>query len=386
LKSVIAGYPWFLDWGRDSLIFVRGLAAAGRWQDARAVLQQFGQFEQDGTIPNMIRGQDAGNRDTSDAPLWFVIACRDLVAAEGTQDFLDESWGDRTPRQVLLAMGDALMRGTANGIHPDPSSGLLYSPSHFTWMDTNHPAGTPREGYPVEIQALWVAALRFLARIDTEPRNERWRDVADAAQSALRRYYYIPSQGYLSDCLHAPPGTPAERARIDDALRPNQLFAITLDAIDEIEIARTVLAACEELLVPGAIRSLSNRPVTHPLRIVHQGTLLNDPHHPYWGRYAGDEDTRRKPAYHNGTAWTWVFPSYCEAWVKVYGPPAAATARAWLASGFDLMRRGCIGHMPEILDGDYPHRMRGCDAQAWSVSEMLRVWRLLESDGADSFF
>jgi glycogen debranching enzyme len=381
LKSVIAGYPWFLDWGRDSLIFVRGLVAAGRRQEARDVLQQFGRFEKGGTLPNMIRGQDAGNRDTSDAPLWFFTACRDLVAAEDSEAFLHENWGDRTPREVLLAMGEALMRGTANGIGMDPESGLLYSPAHFTWMDTNHPAGSPREGYPIEIQALWHVALQFLAQVEAPARAGRWREAATAVRTALHRYFYLPSKGYLSDCLHAAPGTPAAQAQVDDALRPNQLFALTLEAVEDADIGRAVLSACEELLVPGAVRSLSNREVARPLPVFHHGRRLNDPHRPYWGTYAGDEDTQRKPAYHNGTAWTWLFPSFCEAWVNVYGPRAAPSARAWLNSGFDLLRSGCIGHLPEILDGDYPHRMRGCDAQAWSVSEMLRVWHRLNPGG-----
>jgi predicted glycogen debranching enzyme len=377
LKSVIAGYPWFLDWGRDALIFVRGLIAAGRLQDARRILQQFGQFEQGGTLPNMIQGQDAGNRDTSDAPLWFFIACKELITAEGSQAFLDEIWGERTLRKILGDMGAALIEGTATGIRLDPDSGLLYSPSHFTWMDTNYPAGTPREGYPIEIQALWYAAQLFLSQIAADSDAARWQSSAPKTKDAIRSYFYLNSKGYMSDCLHAGHGVPAARAQADDALRPNQLFALTLDAVDNPEIARSILAACEELLIPGAIRSLSNRRLDHPLPIVYRGKRVNDPHRPYWGKYAGDEDTRRKPAYHNGTAWTWIFPSYCEAWWKVYGANARETALAWLGSGCRLIERGCIGHLPEILDGDYPHLMRGCDAQAWGVSEMLRVWKML---------
>ena len=111
--------------------------------------------------------------------------------------------------------------------------------------------------------------------------------------------------------------------------------------------------------------------------MIHNGQLLNDPHHPYQGRYLGDEDRQRKPAYHNGTAWTWMFPVFCEAWVTALGPKAALTARAWLESGLRLMETGCLGQIPEIIDGDAPHTPRGCDAQAWGVSELLRVWHLL---------
>jgi glycogen debranching enzyme len=126
--------------------------------------------------------------------------------------------------------------------------------------------------------------------------------------------------------------------------------------------------------VPGAIRSLADRPVEHPIEIIHKGIRLNDPRHPYQGKYLGDEDQQRKPAYHNGTAWTWQFPSFCEAWSMTYGAESRQTALAWLTSGMRLLDRGCVGHIPEILDGNYPHTPRGCDAQAWGASELLRVW------------
>ena len=169
----------------------------------------------------------------------------------------------------------------------------------------------------------------------------------------------------------------ASEARIDDAVRPNQLFALTLGLDLPPPIGGGILKACERLIVPGGIRSLADGPVSLPLEIRHQGQMLGDPLHPYRGRYAGDEDTRRKPAYHNGTAWTWVFPSFCEAWYRVYGPAGRAAALAWLGSAVEQMQGGCLGHIAEILDGDAPHAPRGCDAQAWSVSEILRVWRLL---------
>ncbi len=167
---------------------------------------------------------------------------------------------------------------------------------------------------------------------------------------------------------------PAKDAQADDALRPNQLFALTLGAVKNQDIMKNVIHNCAELVIPGAIRSLADRPVTKPLEVVHNGHVLNDPFHPYQGVYSGDEDTRRKPAYHNGTAWTWVFPSFCEAWVTVFGKHANETALALLASSAEVMNIGCAGHLPEIMDGNYPHHQRGCDAQAWGVSEWLRVW------------
>ena len=373
LKSVIAGYPWFLDWGRDSLIATRGLTAMGRLGETRDILKQFGRFEQNGTLPNMIRGSDAGNRDTSDAPLWFITACSDLVKKEGTDRFLSESCGERTVREVLLSIGNALTRGLPNGVRMDPATALIFSPAHFSWMDTNHPAGSPRQGYPIEIQALWHAALSFLSHIENK---EKWRKLTSQVRASIKNLFYLPEKGYLSDCRHCLPGESALQAVADDALRPNQLFALTLEALTDKKIGEGVLSACASLLVPGAIRSLADRAVHPPLPIWHHNQLLNDPDFPYTGQYKGDEDTHRKPAYHNGTAWTWPFPSFCEAWIKIYGKGAKRTARAWLSSTLDIVRAGCIGQIPEILDGDAPHHPRGCDAQAWGVSEWVRVFLL----------
>ncbi|MFW5803468.1 MAG: amylo-alpha-1,6-glucosidase, partial [Verrucomicrobiota bacterium] len=374
-RTVIAGYPWFLDWGRDTLICLRGLIAANRLDESRDILIQFARFEQDGTIPNMIRGDDASNRDTSDAPLWLFTALNDLLEADGNDEFLDADAGGRPIRKVLGAIGKNLLAGTPNGIAVDPKSGLVFSPAHFTWMDTNHPAGTPREGYPIEIQALWHAALDLLVRIgDT---NADWGELRNQVRDAIPRLFFRPELGYFADCLHARPGTSATNAQADDHLRPNQLFALTLGAVDDRLLAHAALNACEELLVPGAIRSLANRAVQHQLPIQGPAGLLNEPTHPYWGRYEGDEDTRRKPAYHNGTAWTWPYPSYCEALAKWQGETARFTARSLLTAGVHLLNQGCIAQLPEIIDGDAPHTFRGCGAQAWSVTELYRVMKLL---------
>jgi predicted glycogen debranching enzyme len=378
--SVIAGYPWFLDWGRDALIFVRGLIAARKLTTARAILNQFGQFEQQGTLPNMIQGHQAANRDTSDAPLWFILACDDLLRAEGDDRFLAADCHGRSVRDIILSIGNGFRAGTPNGIKMDPASGLIFSPLHFTWMDTNHPAGTPRQGYPVEIQALWYAALGLLGRIDRPENRDQWHRLASQVQSAIMDLFWQPELGFLSDCRQAAAGQSALEAAADDALRPNQLLAITLGAVSDKQVGRRMLESCEALLVPGAIRSLADRPVAYPIEIFHQGKLINDPTHPYQGKYCGDEDSRRKPAYHNGTAWTWPFPSFCEAWAMTYGADSRKTALAWLSSGVRLLDRGCVGHIPEILDGDSPHTPRGCEAQAWGASELLRVWIKLQGE------
>ena len=376
LKSVIAGYPWFLDWGRDSLIFTRGLISAGKIEDAKSVLKLFGQFEEKGTLPNIILGNSGGNRDTSDAQLWFFKACSDMISVLKTDDFLNEKAGDRTIRKILLSMGHSLIAGTENNIVIDPESSLMFSPAHFTWMDTNYPASTPRQGYCIEIQALWRAALFFLANID--PDEKIWKKMFLKVDKSIHDYFIV-KQGYLSDCLHADFGISAKNAIADDLLRPNQLLAITMGAIKDIKISRQILSSCMELLIPGAIRSLADRKVDYRLEIRQNGHLLNDPVNPYMGEYLGDEDTRRKPAYHNGTAWTWIFPSFCEAWYMVYGSGGRKTALAWLSSSILNINQGCVGHVPEIADGDFPHTPRGCDAQAWGVSELLRVWKFVTS-------
>ena len=374
-NTIIAGFPWFLDWGRDTLIVVRGLIADGKLSIAQSILTQFAAFEENGTLPNMIRGDDAGNRDTSDAPLWFYTACADLMVSQDDPKSLPAvDCNGRTLRQVLIDMADGIIKGTPNGIAVDPESGLIYSPAHFTWMDTNYPAGTPRQGYPIEIQSLWYAALRLLIRVDASA-ADKWQSLASQVKDAIKHLFVLPGRKYLRDCRHAQPGQRAAVAAADDALRPNQLLAITLGAVDDPDLCKNILEACSRLLVPGAIRSLADQPVSMPLPVYHNNTLLNDPHRPYQGRYQGDEDTRRKPAYHNGTAWTWQFPSFCEAWSMVYGKAGLPAARAWLSSSIGLMNWHCVGQLPEIVDGDAPHNQRGCDAQAWGVSELLRVWK-----------
>jgi glycogen debranching enzyme len=168
---------------------------------------------------------------------------------------------------------------------------------------------------------------------------------------------------------------------IDDALRSNCLFAVSLGLVRGERARRCVEAARRYLVVPGALRSLAPLAVSVPLpNYGGNGVLLNDPSAPYWGRYEGDEDTRRKPAYHNGTAWTWTFPVFCEALARAwdFAPAARSAAQAYLGSIARLMRRGCLGQIPEIVDGDAPHTPRGCDAQAWGATEALRVWKLLQ--------
>ena len=336
LKTVIAGYPWFLDWGRDTFIFMRGMIAAGMIADSLKILKAFAAFEENGTLPNIIYGQSAGNRDTTDAPLWFIRCVRELDELGALKD--------GSLRRTCRSIVDSYIRGTPNGIRVDPASGLVWSPSHFTWMDTNYPACTPRVGYPVEIQALWISALDYLGRSEEAAR----------ARASLDAYFRW-EHGYR-DCLAAPDGESAAAAVAEDTVRPNQLFLITLGVTDD----RSILRATEELLVPGGIRSLN---AEHPL---------------YKGTYGGDEDTQRKPAYHNGTVWAWPFPLYAEA-LAMSGACRPAVAQALLASAVENINAGALCHLSEIADGDAPHAQKGCAAQAWSDSELLRVWLKLQN-------
>ena len=384
-RTIIAGYPWFLDWGRDSLICARGLLAAGMTDEVQQLLTVLAHFEDRGTLPNTIRGEDASNRDTTDAPLWFGIVCEEhaetMTRARATAFYATQvDHRGRTVADVLQSIACGFRDGTPNGIRMDPESALVWSPSHFTWMDTSFPAGTPREGYPVEIQALWVRLLRQVARLAGRGEGDEWAALAQRAEQSLLEKYWIEELGWIADLLVAAPSVPARDAEQDTSLRSNGLLAVSLGLLTGQRARRTVDAALRHLVVPGALRSLAPLPVSPPLPIHgRDGQLLNDPRNPYRGRYEGDEDTRRKPAYHNGTAWTWTFPVLCEAIARAWDfeEEAVAAARSYLGSMDQLLREGCIGQIPEILDGDAPHAQRGCDAQAWGVTEALRVWKLL---------
>jgi predicted glycogen debranching enzyme len=356
--------------------------------EVQQLLTVFAHFEDRGTLPNTIRGEDASNRDTSDAPLWFGIVCEELAetmtrprAAAFYATQVDHR--GRTVADVLRSIACGYRDGTPNGIRMDPESALVWSPSHFTWMDTNYPAGTPREGYPVEIQALWVRLLRQVARLAGRE-GEEWSALAQRAEQSLLEKFWLEEKGWISDLLLAAPFVPARDAVADTALRSNGLFAVSLGLLTGERARRTVDAALRHLVVPGALRSLAPLPVSPPLPIRgrHSSHLLNDPENPYQGRYEGDEDTRRKPAYHNGTAWTWTFPVFCEALARAwdFNESAVTAASVYLGSMDALLHEGCLGQIPEILDGDAPHTQRGCDAQAWGVTEAVRVWKLLHSE------
>ena len=303
-KTVIAGYPWFLDWGRDTLICARGLLAAGMLDEVEQILRTFGRFEAAGTLPNTIHGEDASNRETSDAPLWFGVVCEEWAAAAGRDrgSRRSDAAGERvrlldspidrdgrTLAEVLRSIAAHHVRGTPVGVAMDEQSALLWSPAHFTWMDTNHPAGTPREGYPIEIQALWIRLLRQLDRLGLSPETEPWSELARRAEVSLQQYFWIEEQGWWADVLRAERGVPASAATVDDALRSNGLLAVSLGVVSGERARRNVEAARRHLVVPGGVRSLAPLPVHCPLEIRGRGgEMLNNPREPYWGRYEGD--------------------------------------------------------------------------------------------------
>ena len=383
--SVIAGYPWFLDWGRDTLIACRGLIASGLAEEAGRILITYAALEKFGTLPNMLSADSTANRDTSDAPLWLALASIEATNVLGDKFLKTQLPDGRKLIDVLQAIAEGYVAGTPNGIRVDHESGLVWSPPHFTWMDTNYPAGSPREGYPVEIQALWLCLLRFLSDKLPKTKALRWQDMASLVESSIEKFW-LPSEGFFADVLIAPAGRSAKDAWPADHLRPNQLFLISLGIVHGVRAQSAVIAALRHLLIPGAIRSLAPLPVKTSLPVHVPWGLLNDPHRPYWGSYEGDEDTRRKPAYHNGTAWVWPLGTFCEALALAWPGDQSAknAAMAILCSVDNLLAEGCVGHLPEIVDGNAPHTHRGCDAQAWSLSEVIRAWRVV-SDMRQSF-
>jgi len=332
LKTVLAGFPWFLDWGRDTFIFMRGMIASGMIDSSIDILRAFSEFEENGTLPNIIYGQTAGNRDTVDAQLWFIRCVAEIASAGYPKGKLKDLL------RTCNAIVENYLKGTPNGIKVDERTALVWAPSHFTWMDTNYPACTPRNGYPVEIQALWISALRFLG----------YGELAAKALSSVKTLMKTDC-GY-GDCIDAPDGESAFDGVLDRSVRPNQIFLATLGIVADEKIVE----AAKTLFIPGSIRSLD----------------ACDPK--YKGRYTGDEDTMRKQAYHNGTAWAWQMPSFVEAAVLT-GLVSSETALSMLCSSVEILNSGALGHISEISDADAPHAQKGCAAQAWSVSELLRV-------------
>lgn len=357
LKTIIAGYHWFNDWGRDTMISLPGLTlATGRAEDAATILSTFSHYTADGLLPNNFPDH-AGvipGYNTVDATLWYILAVYAYYQATHHADLLDELL------PVLRDIVDWHRRGTRYHIGVDPQDGLLHAGEpgvQLTWMDAR--VGdwvvTPRIGKPVEINALWYNALRILANLlserDTSAAQE-YHAQAGQVRAAFRSRFLRSDQSHLADVVDGPDGD-------DFTLRPNQIFAVSLPfpLLDGAEAEAVVKAVGHTLLTSYGLRSLSP---DHPL---------------YQGNYGGDQ-RRRDGAYHQGTVWTWLMGAYVEAHYRIYGDREAALAL--LLPFEDHLRDAGLGSISEILAGDPPHLPNGCIAQAWGVAEILRVWRKLD--------
>jgi len=354
VRTVIAGYHWFTDWGRDTMISLEGLTlCTHRFREAAYILRTFGHYVRDGLIPNMFPdGAREGLYHTADATLWFFHAVERFVRRTGDVETL---------KALLPALVDIVehhVRGTRFGIGVDPRDGLLVQGEEglqLTWMDAK--VGdwvvTPRRGKAVEINALWYNALRLL---EGWTRGGGGPDGIDLAREAARvrrafneRFWY-EAGGYLFDVVDGETGD-------DPACRPNQVLAIALDhpVLDAERWAPVMEVVEAHLLTPVGLRSLT-------------------PDHPdYKPRYFGDLRAR-DAAYHQGTVWGWLIGPYVDAWLKLH-PGETGRARA-LVEGLDKhLDKACVGSISEIFDAEPPYVPRGCVAQAWSIAEVLRIVR-----------
>lgn len=380
-RTILAGYPWFLDWGRDTFIAARGYLAEGRAEEVRDMAIAFAALERQGTLPNLLAADDVSNRETSDAPLWFLRLLQELAKELGWKTLRKHAHARKVDlEKTVQSICHHYQNGAPQGIRCDPATGLVYSPPHFTWMDTNYPAVTPREGYPIEIQALWISGLEFAAKVLGQPEYAR---LAAVARPAFLERFWMPELGYFADSLPARPGVPPAAAGRDESLRPNQLYAVAFGLAGPMEAQSVVVQTCRHLVVPAGLRSVANLPLTRWPWV--EGAAVPhgvDPMKPYRGRYEGDEDSSRKLAYHNGTVWAHLLPLWIEALLVAFrdDPRAERLAKAFLRTYEQELRRGCVGQVAEIFDGDYPHSPRGCCAQAWAVTEVLRVWKILDKE------
>ena len=352
-RSILAGYPWFTDWGRDTMIALPGLLlTTGRHELARAVLTTFAAHVDGGMLPNMFPDDGSPPEyNTVDAALWFFQAVEAYVEATGDTSLLEQVY------PALEDIGAWYERGTRFGIGVDPRDGLVTQGADgvaLTWMDARVEEWvvTPRRGKPVEINALWYAALAIMGRFARQ--LGRPHESYDALQRRVGHAFakfWNADQKCLFDVLDTPTGP-------DASIRPNQVFAVSLKdtPLDAAQRKAVVDAVGRSLLTSHGLRSLA---------AAHAG---------YRGRMVGDRRIR-DGAYHQGTVWTWLLPHYALAHWRAYGDRDAALAL--LEPYRDLMHAMAVGTLPEVADGDAPHTPRGCFAQAWTVGETLRAWHTL---------
>ncbi|HEY9402616.1 MAG TPA: amylo-alpha-1,6-glucosidase [Pyrinomonadaceae bacterium] len=355
LSSVIAGYHWFTDWGRDTMISLTGLAfAREKYDTAREILLAFAGHMRDGVIPNRFPdGDDEPEYNNVDGTLWFVNAVGELARRTGDMEFVREHLYTR-----LREFIEWHERGTIYSIRAG-QDGLLCAGQEdvqLTWMDAKlgDYVVTPRAGKAVEIQALWYNALRTIeeiaARLDDDWMRNHCRALAELARASFHGLFWNEADGCLYDYIN-PAGEP------DAAIRPNQIFALSLPhpVMTGARSLSVVTTVARELLTPYGLRSLS-------------------PRHPdYRPRYEGDAYSR-DTAYHQGTVWAWLIGPFVTAYLRTHGrtPASVEQARGFLRAFREHLTEAGVGQVSEIFDGDAPHAPRGCIAQGWSVAELLR--------------
>ncbi|HEY2065254.1 MAG TPA: amylo-alpha-1,6-glucosidase [Gemmatimonadaceae bacterium] len=363
-RTVIAGYHWFTDWGRDTMISLEGLALnTGRHREAGSILRTFAYYVRDGLIPNMFPdGANEGLYHTADATLWFFHAVHRYVQTTNDR---------RTLAAFLPKLRDIVehhVRGTRFGIGVDPADGLLAqgAPGYqLTWMDAK--VGdwvvTPRRGKAVEINALWYNALRLMADWHREDGDTaaatQFDEYAARVRESFNRRFWYESGGYLYDVVDAE----SQAGGPDPSCRPNQIFAISLDhpVLDESRWVPVLETVRTRLLTPVGLRSLA-------------------PGSPdYKAQYFGDLRTR-DAAYHQGTVWGWLIGPFVDAWLRVH-PNDLAGARGCLTGLVTHLDWYGVGSLAEVFDAEPPYTPRGCIAQAWSVAEVMRAWCKTAGDG-----
>ena len=352
LKTILAGYHWFTDWGRDTMIALPGLTlVTGRHKDAKSILETFAKSFSEGMIPN--RFPDHGESveyNTVDATLWFFVAVKRYLEYTGDLPFVR-----KVALPALLESIQSHRKGTRYNICID-TDGLVSAGEHgvqLTWMDAKVGKWvvTPRRGKPVEVNALWYNALSISAELCELCKDTQLALSLTAEAARVKKVFRDTfwNEGSLFDCVHG-----AER---DGAIRPNQIFALSLPyPLLDKQDAHSVLRVVEEkLLTPMGLRTL-------------------DPgHRDYRGRYSGDQ-LSRDGAYHQGTVWPWLLGPYITALVRFEGEAGRVRARRIIDGFLPHLREGCVGSISEIFDGDLPHTPRGSVSQAWSVAEILRAY------------
>ncbi len=358
-KTIIAGYPYFGDWGRDTMIALPGcVLARGEYDTAKGILRTFLAYEREGLVPNLFPEGDAPPRyNTVDAALLLINCVWLYYRATGDGDFVREAW------PVLLRICRAYQTGTRHAIAMD-ADGLIRAGAgmdQVTWMDVcvDGILPTPRHGKPVEINAYWYNALcvlRELAPLAGEP-GEPFDALARRVKDSFVRAFWMEEKGYLKDVIS---GT-----RADEQIRCNQIWAVSMPftMLSREREKRVVDTVYRHLYTPCGLRTLS-------------------PEDPEFHPFYGGPQRERDLAYHQGTVWPFPLGAWYLAYLKTndFSAEAAAQVRAWLKPMADLLREGCVGQLPEIYDGGRPGPSKGCFAQAWSVGELLRVYEALEKE------